>query len=235
MKILAFDTALNACSVAIMDNHDVLAHGHEKRRRGHAETLIPMIEDLMNGAGFSYADMDLIAVTVGPGTFTGLRIGLAAARGMSLAARKPLVGVTTLEALAATVPKEMAEDRPVIATADARRGEIYLQSFKVNTSNGVISPLSPPKACKIGTALASTGLEKAVIVGSGGILLSGQSGFDKTRYQLLELDEDPDAIHVARIALGRGMPPPNSSPPAPLYLRAPDAKLPGGRSPVISP
>lgn len=232
MKILAFDTALNACSVAITDDHDVLAHIHEKRRRGHAETLMPMIEGLMGGIGLAYRDIDLIAVTVGPGTFTGLRIGLAAARGMSLAARKPLVGVTTLEALAAAVPEEMTQERPVIATADARRGEIYLQSFDVSGGDKIISPLTPAKACKIETALASAGVEKAVVVGSGGSLLQNQPGFDEARYRILDLDEDPDARHVARIAVCRGMPPRNSAPPAPLYLRAPDAKLPGGRTPV---
>ena len=233
MKILAFDTALNACSVAITDDHDVLAHIHEKRRRGHAETLMPMIEGLMGGIGLAYRDIDLIAVTVGPGTFTGLRIGLAAARGMSLAARKPLVGITTLEALAAAVPQGMAQGCPVIATADARRGEVYLQSFNMKNDNDIISPLSSPKACKIETALASTGLEKAFIIGSGGALLRSQPGFDETRYQLLNLDEDPDARHIARIALERGAPPPNSTSPAPLYLRAPDAKLPGGQTPTI--
>ena len=87
MKILAFDTALNACSVAIADDGQVLAHTHEKRRRGHAETLLPMIEDEMKKAGITYEDLDLLAVTVGPGTFTGLRIGLAAARGISIASR----------------------------------------------------------------------------------------------------------------------------------------------------
>ncbi|MEX0583186.1 MAG: tRNA (adenosine(37)-N6)-threonylcarbamoyltransferase complex dimerization subunit type 1 TsaB, partial [Sneathiella sp.] len=196
------------------------------------EILMPMIEALMRDVGLTYADIDLIAVTVGPGTFTGLRIGLAAARGMSLAARKPLIGVTTLEALAAAVPEAMTDGRPVIATADARRGEVYLQSFNVHSSNNIISPLIPPTACKIETALSSLDIRKAVIVGSGGPFLQSQPEFDEVRYQLLELDEDPDAQYVARIALSRGMPPQNSAPPAPLYLRAPDAKLPGGRNPA---
>ncbi|PHQ70660.1 MAG: tRNA (adenosine(37)-N6)-threonylcarbamoyltransferase complex dimerization subunit type 1 TsaB, partial [Sneathiella sp.] len=121
MKILALDTALNACSVAIMDADDICAHLHEKRRRGHAETLMPMVQSLMKKAELCYHDLDLIAVTVGPGTFTGLRIGLATARGIALAADKPIVGITSLEALAASVPREIAAGRPIVATADARR------------------------------------------------------------------------------------------------------------------
>lgn len=234
MKILAFDTAMNACSVAITEGTLVLHHVHEKRRRGHAEALLPMIEASMRETGLGYPDIDLIAVTVGPGTFTGLRIGLAAARGIALAAKKPLIGVTTLEAISAAVSPSMAAGRPVIATGDARRGEIYLQAFMRIENDLLITPLTDAAAVKTEDALASVGLDRAVLAGSGAPLLAAQGGFDPQKFELLAINDDPDAIQVARLAFGRGCPPADTPPPAPVYLRAPDAKLPGGKDPAAS-
>ncbi|WP_373088009.1 tRNA (adenosine(37)-N6)-threonylcarbamoyltransferase complex dimerization subunit type 1 TsaB [Sneathiella sp.] len=229
MKILALDTALNACSVAVTEGEAAIAHIHEKRRRGHAETLMPMIQSLMKETGLRFADLDLIAVTIGPGTFTGLRIGLATARGIALAAHKPIVGVTTLEALAAAVPEQLAAGRPVIATADARRNEIYLQVFSPGRPNGLPEPLSAPLAIPLEEAHTCLPDEGAVIIGSGGPLLAQQDYFNGAKYSLLDLDEDPDAVIVARLAANRPVPDADAAPPAPLYLRAPDAKLPGGK------
>lgn len=234
MKILAFDTAMNACSVAITEGNAVLGHVHEKRRRGHAEALLPMIEDLMRETCLAYENLDLIAVTVGPGTFTGLRIGLAAARGIALAARKPLRGVTTLEALSAAVPFSMAAGRPVIVAADARRGEVYLQAFTRLENDALIAPLTYAAAVKAEEALASISVKQAVITGSGAPILAAQAGYDARSYLPLDLDDDPDAIQVARLAFGRGLPEAGTPPPAPVYLRAPDAKLPGGKEPAAT-
>jgi tRNA threonylcarbamoyladenosine biosynthesis protein TsaB len=99
MKLLAVDTALGACSVAILDHQTVLAHHFVPMARGHAEALAPMVQDAM--AGIAFASLDRLAVTTGPGTFTGQRVGLAFMRGLRIALRKPLIGVTTLEAIAA--------------------------------------------------------------------------------------------------------------------------------------
>jgi tRNA threonylcarbamoyladenosine biosynthesis protein TsaB len=234
MKILAIDTALNACSVAIAEGNRILAHAHEKRRRGHAEALLPMIEAEMMHASLTYKDLDLIAVTVGPGTFTGLRIGLAAARGIAIAAQKPIVGVTTLEVLAAAVPVPMTKERPVIATADARRGEVYIQAFNRLAHGEIITPLTPPAAIRTEKALATLDITNGVLVGSGAAILRELSGFDPEKYIIPNLSDDPDAIDVARIAAVRGLPAADTPPPAPLYLRAPDAKLPGGKDPAAN-
>src|SRR5882724_7006196 len=99
MKLLAVDTALGACSVAVLDGDTVLAHRFEEMARGHAEALAPMVEEAM--AGMDFAALDRLAVTTGPGTFTGQRVGLAFMRGLRIALHKPLIGVTTLEAIAA--------------------------------------------------------------------------------------------------------------------------------------
>jgi tRNA threonylcarbamoyladenosine biosynthesis protein TsaB len=233
MKILALDTALNACSVALMEDVDVLAHVNEKRARGHAETLMPLIQDLMKTSGTSFHDLDLIAVTIGPGTFTGLRIGLAAARGIALAAGKPCRGVTTLEALAASVSFDVAEGRPVIATADARRKEIYAQVFNIKGGEAIVEPHSEPLALPLKASEKLLVMDTALIIGSGGPLLASQPNFDATRFTLSDLDPDPDAIFVGRLAALRPFPDKTAGSPDPLYLRAPDAKLPGGLDPAV--
>jgi tRNA threonylcarbamoyladenosine biosynthesis protein TsaB len=234
MKILALDTALNACSVAVLDDGNVQAHVHEKRARGHAETLMPLIQDLMKTCGMRYSDLDLIAVTVGPGTFTGLRIGLAAARGIALAAAKPCRGITTLEALAASVPASASQDRPIIATADARRREIYAQVFTAVRTTDLVAPETDPVALPLVDADSFLTMDTALIIGSGGPLLAAHPEFDATRFQVSDLDPDPDARLVGKLAAARPIPKLSDGPPAPLYLRAPDAKLPGGKDPAIS-
>ncbi|MCH7931874.1 MAG: tRNA (adenosine(37)-N6)-threonylcarbamoyltransferase complex dimerization subunit type 1 TsaB, partial [Proteobacteria bacterium] len=94
MNVLALDTATAACSVALWSDGTVLAQRFATMARGHAEALMPMVEAVMAEAGLAFADLDLVATTVGPGTFTGLRVGLAAARGLALAGGLPIVGVT---------------------------------------------------------------------------------------------------------------------------------------------
>ncbi|HWA31049.1 MAG TPA: tRNA (adenosine(37)-N6)-threonylcarbamoyltransferase complex dimerization subunit type 1 TsaB, partial [Rhizomicrobium sp.] len=100
MRILAVDTALGACSVAVLSGTRVLAHRFVLMDRGHAEALAPMVEETMREAEIPFANLDRLAVTTGPGTFTGQRVGLAFMRGLRIALKKPLVGITTLSAMA---------------------------------------------------------------------------------------------------------------------------------------
>ncbi len=125
MIILGLDTALGACSVALLADGRTLAHDHRDKLRGHAEALAPMVETLMREAGLGFSQLDRIAVTTGPGTFTGQRVGLAFARALRLALNKPAIGVTTLDAMAA---EALTKQRVpwALAAADAKRGEIYL-------------------------------------------------------------------------------------------------------------
>src|SRR5579859_2260446 len=123
--MLAVDTALGACSVALLQDKDVLAHIFEPMDRGHAERLAPMVDEAMKAAQADFSSLDRLAVTVGPGTFTGQRVGLAFMRGLRLALKRPLIGVTTLEAMAAAAMAETGERR-ASAIHDARREEAYL-------------------------------------------------------------------------------------------------------------
>src|SRR5260370_408147 len=129
MRILAIDTALEACAAGIAERPGRgLAQESLRRAGGKAEALMPLLARVMDQAGTGFADLDRIAVTVGPGSFTGLRVGIAAARGIALAAGKPAVGVSTLAAFAG--PYLVAgETRPVVAAVDARHDQVYFEVF----------------------------------------------------------------------------------------------------------
>src|SRR2546430_11003896 len=121
MRVLAIDTALGACAAAVLDARlgEILASESRPMLRGHAEAIMPLIARVMDAAFVDFALLDRIAVTVGPGSFTGLRVGIAAARGIALAAGKPAIGLSTLSALAAPHVASRSE-RTIIAAIDAR-------------------------------------------------------------------------------------------------------------------
>lgn len=219
MNILALETATAACSAALLCGGALAARRHVAMMRGHAEALMPMVEDVMAEAGVAYGELDLIATTVGPGTFTGLRVGLAAARGLALAGGLPMIGVTTLEALAHGVDAGLRAGRPVVAALDARRGEVYLQCF-----DGDLAPLGRPVAQAPGDADLPDGA--VVVVGNGALLVAAAlpgPGDDIA----LEPDDLPDAAIVAVLAARRFDPAaPPAAPPGPLYLRSSGARLP---------
>src|SRR6201982_4197674 len=152
MLILAIDTALDACAAAVLDTDSgrLIAQASQAMKRGHAEALMPLIADVMKEAGVPFATLDRIAVTTGPGSFTGLRVGLSAARGIALAANKPVVGVTTLTAYAAPVVSENGE-QPVISAIDARHDHVY---FQVVSGNG--GSLIRPQVAPIEEALGAS-------------------------------------------------------------------------------
>jgi tRNA threonylcarbamoyl adenosine modification protein YeaZ len=117
IRILAVDTALGACSAAVLEGDVVRSHRFVAMERGHAEALAPMVEEVMRESGLAFADLDRLAVTTGPGTFTGQRVGIAFMRGLRIALKKPLAGITTLDAMAAAA---MAEVRDVARGRAAR-------------------------------------------------------------------------------------------------------------------
>jgi tRNA threonylcarbamoyladenosine biosynthesis protein TsaB len=219
MKVLALDTALAACSAAVWVDGRISASRHERIGRGHAEAVVPMVEAVRAQSGLAYADFDRLAVTVGPGTFTGLRIGLATARGLALASGRPLIGVTTLEAIAAGVPAPERRERAVLAVFDARRGQVYAQAFDTD-----LAPLTAPGLMAIAAA-ASLTPAPLVLVGTGvelvGACIEGEGG----EARRADAQDVPDASVVAALAARAPAPAPGTV-PAPLYLRAPDARPP---------
>ena len=220
MNILALDTAQNACSVAVMNKagsaHDDIAREFEWRPRGHAEVLALMIKRVMAQAGMSFSDLDLVAVTIGPGSFTGLRVGIATARGIALAASIPLIGISSFEAVAANIEQDKGEALPICVIFDARRGEVYVQLFGAD-----LKALSRPCACLPTEVADILPAQKTIAIGSGVELVSEALGSNAQLLVPTAALNVPDAAIIANLALvGQ----PHTQPVEPLYLRAPDAK-----------
>ena len=223
MKVLAFDTAMGVCSAALLCDGAIEAYRLTDQARGHAETVMDMVADILAETGSSVADMDRLGVTIGPGTFTGQRIGLAAARAMVLGTRIQLVGVTTLQAVAAGVDEAGPGDR-IGVVFDARRGEVYVQLFDAQLAE-VSEPhvLAPDMAAVL--LCQKGGQERLILVGTGTDLVHSLLDAAQAEVVLSEASAQPDSRHVARLAAKAEVT--QSGVPSPLYLRAPDAKLPG--------
>ncbi len=208
MIVLALDTAGVWCSAALYDGARdlVLAERSEEIGKGHAERLMGMVDAVLDEAGLPLQSVERIGVTIGPGSFTGIRTGVAAARGLGLALGVPTAGVTTLQILAAAA----ATDHPgkaILAAIDAKRGEIYAQVFGPD-----MEPVSDAMAIDLEAARALAAEHQAHVTGSAKALIEG-----------LEASAAPDhfpAGLAARLVHGLN----NPEKPKPLYLRAPDAK-----------
>jgi tRNA threonylcarbamoyladenosine biosynthesis protein TsaB len=214
LRILALDTALSACAAGVVDVPDgVRAQESLPVAFGHAEALMPLIARVMDAAGLVFSGLDRIAVTIGPGSFTGLRVGIAAARGIALAIGKPAMGISTLAAFAA--PHLRAEAaRSVVSSIDARHGHVYLQVF--GPGAGV---LTPPRLASVEEA-AGYVTEAAVLVGSGAPVLAAAHSRG-VKPALVDAREFPEIAWIARLAAAAE---PALCGAKPLYLRPPDAR-----------
>src|SRR5579864_762014 len=146
LQILAFDSSGNGCSAAVWAEGRVLAREFEPLVVGHAERLVPMIERVLAASGLGFADLALIAVTIGPGAFTGVRIGIATAQGLSLGTGLPCLGLSSLETVAEAVPERVLTGRRLTVALDSRREELYLQSFDAERRPLERPALVPPEA-----------------------------------------------------------------------------------------
>jgi tRNA threonylcarbamoyladenosine biosynthesis protein TsaB len=226
MLILAIDTALDACSAAVLDTDasKILAQESEPMKRGHAEALMPLIARVMKASSIAFASLDRIAVTTGPGSFTGLRVGISAARGIALAAGKPVVGLTTLTAYAAPIVAENNE-HPIISAIDARHDHVY---FQVVSGDG--SSLVRPLVAPIAEALAASKFGAPHLVGNAANILAERWPAEAPPPFRTDPQPAPDIAWVAWLGAAVR---PDTAPARPFYLRAPDAKPP--KDPLADP
>jgi tRNA threonylcarbamoyladenosine biosynthesis protein TsaB len=217
MRVLAIDTALDACAAAVLDTDraEIIASESLTMTRGHAEAVMPLIARVMDAAKTEFVELDRIAVTTGPGSFTGLRVGISAARGLALAAGKPAVGLTTLSGFAA--PHIAADDsKSVVAVIDARHGHVYLQVFGPG-GRTLVAPRIAPLREAVRASLAGP----ARVVGSAADLIAASWPRAEPRPALVEQRGAPDIGWIARLGAAAAE---GHGPPKPLYLRAPDAQ-----------
>ena len=235
MRILALDSACAAISAALWRDGAVAARRFKAMTRGQTTALMPMVISVLRDAGATFDGLDLVAVTVGPGSFTGLRTGLSAASGIALGCGIPVLGVTTLEAVAYAAAGEAADrgapDATLLIALETRRAEIYLQCFTPG-----LAPLTAPAAVLPENAAGAL---------PAGTLFAAGDGTARLRDALAAAGKDvqfgagpglPDAAAVAamaadRWAVGEGADFARGGPPAPFYLHPPQAVVPpeGGR------
>ncbi|PWC74589.1 tRNA (adenosine(37)-N6)-threonylcarbamoyltransferase complex dimerization subunit type 1 TsaB [Azospirillum sp. TSH64] len=227
MKVLGLDTATSGCSAAVWDGTAgqddgarVTVRRSPPMARGQAEVLVPLAQEVLADAGAGFADLDRIAVTVGPGAFTGLRIALAAARGIAVARDLPVIGITSFDAIAHGVPVAERAGRFLLVAVDSRRAEPFLQLY-----DAALAPVGDP-------AMPDPAAIPGWLDGlypSGPLLLAGDAAAvlapllaGRGDLALASGDGLPDAAVVAALGAVR----PTGLPVDPFYLRPPDVTLP---------
>ncbi|WPZ35587.1 tRNA (adenosine(37)-N6)-threonylcarbamoyltransferase complex dimerization subunit type 1 TsaB [Thalassobaculum sp. OXR-137] len=216
-RLLAIDCSAGACSVALAEEGEIRAAARLRLTRGHSEVILPMVERVLAEAGCTADSLDAVAATVGPGSFTGLRIGLAAARGLALAVGARTVPVTSLEALAHAAGPA---DTPLLAALDSKRGDLFCQWF-----DGAGRPVDVPSVRLAADAVA---LAPAPAFRSAGDAADAVTDAAAPAGKTVTVEADcevPDAVSVAAVAAVR-LAAGGEGPLRPLYLRAPAVNLP---------
>src|SRR5580700_5833362 len=224
MRILAIDTSCGAASVAVVEGGRAgpLAVISRPMARGHAEALPLMVEEAMRGIEGGFPSLARIAVAMGPGSFTGIRVGLAMARAMGVGLAIPVVGVSTLAAFAAPLLSEPRQG--VIAAAiDARHGSVYFQLFEASGR-----PLGPPRCDALRECVRGIGAGPALLTGDAAALVATEAHRAGLPYDLASAVDAPDIVAVARMGLALD---PAANSARPLYVKLPDAR-PGGAEPI---
>ena len=216
MRVLAIDTALGQCAAAVIDGAEPepLSAETMAMERGHAEALLPLLDRVMARVEGGFASLDRVAVTIGPGSFTGLRVGISAARAVALAAGVPAVGVTTLSALMAPLI-EGGSSRLTVAAIDARGGRLFAQG--IGPSGRLVFG---PAVMAVRDVVRNLGSGPVSLVGSGAPLVA-----QETRgvgiATIVEGSALPDMVWVARIGMAAD---PSEARAKPFYLAPADAR-----------
>ena len=198
MNILAFDTTMSACSAAVLRSGTVLAERFVDIRIGHAENLIPMIIDVLEEASITFEELDGIGVTRGPGTFAGVRIGIATAKGIAMAANKPLLGVISLDAIAAGLSKDEVVDRQIISVIDARRSQCYIAVYRSNFEK-LLDPAALDYRIAAETIKTIVKSSSVILIGTGSTQLAEELEGLGIITEVSESDPLPRASVIARV------------------------------------
>lgn len=220
-NILAIDTSVNVCSAAVLAGAGGCVARIRPMERGHAEYLVPMIEDVMRESGLGYSDLEAIAVTSGPGAFTGIRIGLSAAQAFGLSLSIPVFGISTMQALALGYARE--KESGCVVAIDTRRGDFYAGLFDARGQ--------PVKAPRVASAddVAALAETDAALIGDGVALLEERGlpvvcGFEKPDVCLMASLLKAENVRNAYFTLN----------PAPVYLRDAETSMPENKQRRLS-
>ena len=218
MILLAFDCSTSGCSAALMAEGRVLARGEAQAGASQSEALMPLLARVMAEGGLAWTSLGLIGVTVGPGSFTGVRIGLSAARGLALALGIEVAGIGTADALAAGVPASEQGERPILVAIDGKRADLFVQAFDARLAPlGPVAAMMPEDAARLlpgPPLLVGDGAARLAALMPGAIPSAAPSR--------------PDPAVLAELA-ARRFAEGTALAPEPLYLRSADVTLPGVR------
>jgi tRNA threonylcarbamoyladenosine biosynthesis protein TsaB len=222
MALLAIETSGAGCSAAVWRAGAIVAERRVALDHGHAAALLPLVEDAMAAAaaaGLAWGDLAAVGVTVGPGSFTGIRVGLAAARGFGLALAIPVLGVTSFEAMAWGVPAAARAGGALAVVIDSGRASRFLQSF-----DAALRPLAPPAAIELDALPDALPAPPCLIAAAGPLPATAAGGRPIVAVA-------PDAAVLAALVAARRARGDSFLPPSAVYLRPPDATMPraGGR------
>ena len=216
---LAVETAGSACSVAIAQGDRVIAAERREMRHGHGEALMPMVDAVAVRAGIAPASLDFVAVSLGPGGFTGIRVGLAAARGLALASGARLVGVSSFAAVAALHPPR---EGVLLVALDSRRSDLYVELR--DRRGGRLAPPAAILSDELPRWLAAI-IADAPLTIAGDAAAAAAAALPGRAVVALVPDTAPDARGVLA-AMRNGLAEPSEAAVAPLYLRPPDVSFP---------
>ena len=229
MIVLAIDTSTDAVSVAVSNSKQLLASSHVLSDRRHAEQLAPIIKNVCKQADISMSEIDVVGVDVGPGLFTGMRVGIASAKTIAQVLDVPIIGVSSLDILARSVA---TTDRVVLATIDARRGELYWAMYRNDVGRSI--EVKPPVVGKVSDCVADV-LDRgqaSLIVGNGALrhrvsmtesLEATGLSIEWASEQLAQPNAGVLALIVAELAVHEDWQ--TAAELQALYLRAPDAEI----------
>lgn len=219
MNILAIDTAHQSCSIALIKNGEVKKALVDNESSKQAERLLTMMEDILKEFDLSYQDLDKLAVNNGPGSFTGVRIGMAAAKGIKLVCPQiKLVSISSLSALAQNIMNQNPT-KDILSVIDARRNQVFCQVFACDGAEKTkIFALDLDKICEI------TSEQNIIITGSGAPLVSNHLQNGGINFQIIDHSNSPLALHIANIALISSTKTLSEQNFIPQYIRKPDAK-----------
>ncbi len=221
MRVLAIDTSCGASSVAVCESgrREPLAEESAVMARGHAEALAPMAERVMARIEGGFASIDRVAVCVGPGSFTGIRVGLAMARAIALTLEKPVVGVPTLAAFAGAL---LRDPKPgvIAAVIDAKHGSVYFQLFEASGRQ-----ILTPRVVSLRDAVRAIGGGPTRLTGDAAALVAEEAARAGVEFDASQAAAFPDIAAVAQLGLAAD---PEAWPATPLYVKAPDAQPSGG-------
>ncbi len=242
--LLAIETAGSGCSAAVARGVEVLAAERRPLRHGHAEALLPMVERVMEAAGLAPAQLEIVAAAIGPGGFTGIRAGLAAAHGIALALGARLVGVSSFVAVAAGLSAtglaatglaatRHGDCRTLLVALDSRRADLYVQLFALDGqlfARDGLAPLDAPQAILPDRLAAYVGRllsrRRGTVLIAGDAVATAAGALDRHFAVAIAADSAPDARSVAAAALVQLQSGAAAGPARPFYLRAPDVTLP---------